>query len=74
MKLQGLLRSYVESESNSQSWDVSMLHEFVDKLAEELTEVYKVDKIKMKVQGFDSNPVEQFSYANKVALLENKEE
>ncbi len=73
-KLQSLLRKYVEAEANSESWDTSGLHEFVDKLTDELADVYKVDVVKMKMQGFDSNPVEDFSYANKVALLENKEE
>ena len=73
-KLQGLLRKYVESEANADTWDTVGLHEFVDKLTDELTGVYKVDVVKMKIQGFDSNPIEDFSYSNKVALLANKEE
>jgi len=28
----------------------------------------------MKLQGFSSEPIEEFSYSNKVALLEKKEE
>jgi len=74
MKLQAVLRGYVESETKQQTWDVSGLYEFVDKLADELTDVYKVDAARMQLQGFKNEPVEEFSYSNKVALLEKKEE
>ena len=74
MKLQAVLRGYVESEAKQQTWDVSGLYEFVDKLADELTDVYKVDAARMQLQGFKNEPVEEFSYSNKVALLEKKEE
>jgi hypothetical protein len=74
MKLQTLLRAYVENEAKQESWDVSGLYEFVDKVADELADVYNVDKVRMKLQGFKSDPIEEFSYSNKVALLEKKEE
>lgn len=74
MKLQAVLRAYVENEAKQETWDVSGLYEFVDKLADELADVYKVDVARMKLQGFDSNPIEDFSYSNKVALLKHETE
>lgn len=74
MKLQAVLRAYVENESKQETWDVSGLYKFVDQLADELTDVYKVDAARMQLQGFSNDPVEEFSYSNKVALLEKKEE
>lgn len=74
MKLQALLRAYVENEAKQETWDVSGLYEFVDKLTDELADVYKVDVARMQLQGFSSDPIEEYSYSNKVALLENKEE
>jgi hypothetical protein len=74
MKLQAVLRAYVENEAKQETWDVSGLYEFVDKLVDELSDVYKVDVARMKLQGFSSDPIEEFSYSNKVALLEKKEE
>lgn len=69
MKLQGLLRAYVESESKSESWDVSGLYEFVDKLTEELVEHYKVDEKRMALQGFSNEIFEDFAQSEKLALL-----
>ena len=74
MKLQAVLRAYVENEAKQETWDVSGLYEFVDKLVDELADVYKVDVARMKLQGFSSDPIEDFSYSNTVALLEKKEE
>jgi len=74
MKLQAVLRAYVENEAKQDTWDVSGLYEFVDKITDELADVYKVDVARMKLQGFSSDPIEEFSYSNKVALLEKKEE
>jgi hypothetical protein len=71
MKLQGLLRAYVESEAKSNSWDVGGLYEFVDSLTNELVEVYKVDEKRMALQGFSTGIFEQFSQSEKLALLEN---
>ena len=74
MKLQAVLRAYVENEAKQDTWDVSGLYEFVDKITDELADVYKVDAARMKLQGFSTDPIEEFSYSNKVALLEKKEE
>lgn len=74
MKLQAVLRAYVENEAKQETWDVSGLYEFVDKITDELADVYKVDAARMKLQGFSTDPIEEFSYSNKVALLEKKEE
>jgi len=74
MKLQTILRAYVENEAKQETWDVSGLYTFVDTITDELTDVYKVDITRMKLQGFSSDPIEEFSYSNKVALLEKKKE
>ena len=72
MKLQGLLQKYVASEAAEDSWNVSGLYEFVDKLTDELTDVYKVDIVRMDMQGFDAETLPDYSYTNKVALLSNQ--
>jgi len=71
MKLQGLLRSYVENESKAESWVVSGLYEFVDKLADELVDHYKVDEKRMALQGFTTDVIEDFTQTEKLALLAN---
>lgn len=67
-KVQNLLRDYVTEESEQESWDVSELYEFVDRLTNELTEVHKVDQKRMELQGFshESNP--NLSYINTLAI------
>lgn len=74
MKLQALLRAYVENEAKQDTWDVSGLYEFVDKVADELADVYKVDVARMKLQGFSENPMEEFTFTEKLALLPKQEE
>lgn len=69
-KMQILLRQYVEDEAKIDSWDVSLLHSFVDSIADNLIKVHSVDKIKMEEQGFSADPIEEFSYQEKVALLD----
>jgi hypothetical protein len=69
MKLQSLLRKYVESEAKSESWDVSELYEFVDGLTDELVDSYKVDAKRMALQGFSTEIMENFTQSEKVALL-----
>jgi hypothetical protein len=68
-KLQMIIRKYVESESKAEGWDVKPLHEFVDKLTEELSEVYKVDEVLMQISGFSSEANTEFVYTNKVGGL-----
>jgi len=74
MKLQGLLKKYVESEASSEKWDISGLYEFVDKLADELTDVYKVDAVRMQMQGFTTDILLDYSYDKKVALLPHEKQ
>ena len=69
MKLQGLLKAYVESESKSENWDVGGLYEFVDKLTDELVDVYKVDEKRMSLQGFSTEIFQDFAQTEKMALL-----
>lgn len=72
-KIQRLLQEYVKAETQSDSWDVSGLFEFVDDLVVELTEKHKVDVKRMELQGFDPDPIGNITYDTKVALT-NKEE
>jgi hypothetical protein len=72
MKLQMLLQKYVASEATEENWSVSGLYEFVDKLTDELTDVYKVDVVRMNMQGFNADTLPDYSYTNKVALLSNQ--
>jgi len=69
MKIQLVLKAYVESEANQNTWDVSGLYEFVDKLTDELADTYKVDAARMQLQGFNTDIFSDYSYTNKVALL-----
>lgn len=69
-KMQVLLRQYVQDEAASDSWDVSMLHSFVDGLVDNLVDVHRVNSIKMECQGFDETPISEFSYNNKIALTD----
>jgi len=78
MKLQRVLRNYVAEEEKAESWDVRGLYEFVDEITDELVENCKVDLVRMELQGFKSDIIEDFGYSNKLALLtkdsENVEE
>lgn len=74
MKLQVLLKGYVDSEARAESWDVSGLYEFVDQLTDELVDTYKVDQTRMQLQGFDTSIFEDFAQSEKLALLFNKKE
>lgn len=74
MKLQNILRAYVESESKADSWDVSGLYEFIDKLTDELVDTYRVDEKRMALQGFTTSIFEEYAQSEKLALLPNKSE
>lgn len=74
MKMQNILRAYVESESKSEEWDVSGLYEFVDKLTDELVDNYKVDEKRMELQGFNTSIFEEYSQTEKVALISSSSE
>ena len=72
MKLQTVLRAYVDNEAKQDTWDVSGLYEFVDKLTDELVDFYKVDEARMALQGFSTRIFEDFGYSEKLALLSNE--
>lgn len=74
MKLQGILRAYVENESKAEGWDVGGLYEFVDELTDELVDGYRVDEKRMALQGFSTNVVHEFSQNQKLALPSKKDE
>lgn len=74
MKLQGLLKAYVESEATSESWDVGGLYEFVDKLTDELVDTYKVDAKRMALQGFSTEVFQDYAQTEKLALLAGDKE
>lgn len=71
MKLQGLLRAYVENEAKAESWDVGGLYEFVDTLTDELVDTYKVDCKRMALQGFSTEIFQDYAQTEKLALLSN---
>lgn len=68
MKIQKAIRVYVASEEEDEGWDVSKLHEFVEKMTDELIDFYQVDKKVMNLRGFDDQPFEDFADINKRAL------
>lgn len=69
MKLQGLLRAYVENEAKADTWDVGGLYEFVDTLTDELVDTYKVDQTRMALQGFSTDIFQDYAQTEKLALL-----
>lgn len=74
MKIQKVIRGYVQREEEQESWDVSDLHKFVDELTHELIEVYKVDQTVLNINGFESDPNEGYSFINNLALTNNQPE
>lgn len=73
-KAQNLLRAYVEKEASSDSWDVSGLYEFVDKLTDELIDMHKVSIKRMELQGFNPEAIDDHSFTKKLGLLTNSSE
>lgn len=73
-KVQSVLRQYVKNEESQESWDSSGLFEFVEKLAEELINVHKVDAKRMELLGYDHNPREDITFSTKIALLDKEED
>ncbi len=70
-KMQNVLRNYVKSEAEQDSWDVSGLYTFVDEIVEELSERHQVDKVRMDLQGFKNEYIGSITMDKKVALLGN---
>ena len=73
-KLQHLLREYTKKEVEDGDWGTQGLFAFVDQVADELTDVHKVNETRMKIQGFNPNPIGHISYDTKIVLLDKKEE
>ena len=72
MKMQNILRNYVKSEAEQDSWDVSGLYAFVDGVVEELIQQHQVDKVRMDLQGFKQEYIGNITMDKKVALLGEK--
>jgi hypothetical protein len=70
-KMQNVLRNYVKSEAEQDSWDVSGLYTFVDEIVEELANRHKVDEVRMDLQGFKNEYIGSITMDKKVALLGN---
>lgn len=70
-KMQNVLRNYVKSEAEQDSWDVSGLYTFVDQIVNELVEKHNVDKVRMNLQGFKHEYISGITMDKKVALLGN---
>ena len=61
-KMMMKIKEYVQQEARQESWDVAILHEFVEKAASELIDNYKVDQVRLTLMGFDSIPLEEITY------------
>jgi len=61
-KMEMKIKEYVQQEARQESWDVAILHEFVEKAASELIDNYKVDQVRLTLMGFDSIPLEEITY------------
>lgn len=70
-KMQNVLRNYVKSEAEQDSWDVSGLYTFVDEIVEELANRHKVDEVRMNLQGFKNEYIGSITMDKKIALLGN---
>ena len=70
-KMQLLMQQYVQKE-REEAWSTQGLQTFVNEIVDELIDVQKVD-IQREMMGFDSEPVTEYSYDKKVALLTKQE-
>lgn len=68
-KMQSLLRAYVNDEGKINSWDVSILHGFIDSVVEDLISNHKIGQIKMEIQGFSEDPVKEFTHEVKITQI-----
>jgi hypothetical protein len=75
MKMLNTIRGYVAQEAQSDSWDNSGLHNFVNRIVDELIDVAQVDKIRMENMGFKHEVTPGISYDKPIGLkLEDKSE
>lgn len=63
MRMMQRIREYVAREASSNSWDVGMLHDFVDEVADELIDVCKVDEIRLSKMGLTSDMDESITFS-----------
>lgn len=70
MKMQNLIRVYVEREAQQESWNNRELHKFVDEVVDDLINNHKVDRVRMECMGFDPEPIDNMSYNTTVARRE----
>lgn len=70
-KMQLLIRQYLQKEIED-SWSTKGLQDFVSDIVNDLIDIEKVDLQRMEMMGFDPNPVSNYSYDRKIALLKNK--
>ena len=71
-KMQLLMQQYVQKE-REEAWSTQGLQTFVNEIVDELIDVQKVDIQRLEMMGFDSEPVTEYSYDKKVALLTKQE-
>ena len=72
-KMQMRIREYVQDEATADTWDASLLHEFVNNVTNELIDNLQVDKIKMDLMGFNHEHNPELTHKPEVARrLENK--
>lgn len=69
-KMQLLIRQYLQKEIED-SWSTKGLQDFVSDIVNDLIDIEKVDLQRMEMMGFDPNPVSNYSYDKKIALLKN---
>ena len=66
-KMQARIREYVQDEAQADTWDASLLHEFVDHCVNELIDVLQVDRVKMELMGFNPDPIAGLTHQESVA-------
>ena len=71
-KMQLLMQQYVQKE-REEAWSTQGLQTFVNEIVDELIDVQKVDIQRLEMMGFDSEPITEYSYDKKVALLTKQE-
>ena len=72
-KMQMRIREYVQDEATADTWDASLLHEFVNNVTNELIDNLQVDKVKMDLMGFKHEHNPELTHKPEVAKkLENK--
>ena len=71
-KMQLLMQQYVQKE-REEAWSTQGLQTFVNEIVDELIDVQKVDIQRLEMMGFDAEPITDYSYDKKVALLTKQE-